>query len=98
MKVAEGFANLLEVTDKSIEDGGGDVVAPRHFKRMIGDIAPQFQGYDQHDSQVMYAHLYIQLSLSLFHSFSLSLSIKIPLLHSLSHSLSYTLSLLPPPI
>ena len=34
-----------------IYSGDGDVVAPRAFKRLIGDICPQFQGYNQHDSQ-----------------------------------------------
>lgn len=51
MKVAEGFAELLEVMYKHVDEGGGDAVAPRAFKRLIGDIAPQFQGYNQHDSQ-----------------------------------------------
>jgi hypothetical protein len=51
-KVAEGFAELMDVMYKHLDEGGGSVVAPRHFKRMIGNIAPQFQGYDQHDSQV----------------------------------------------
>mmetsp|Transcript_40390 Transcript_40390/g.51993 ORF Transcript_40390/g.51993 Transcript_40390/m.51993 type:complete len:992 (+) Transcript_40390:113-3088(+) len=50
-KVAEGFASLMDVMYQDVEDGGGSVVAPRAFKRVIGDIAPQFQGYDQHDSQ-----------------------------------------------
>ena len=35
----------------SFQAGGGDRVAPRGFKRLIGDLAPQFRGYDQHDSQ-----------------------------------------------
>ena len=46
-KVAEGFAELMGV----LYGGEGDKVAPRGFKRLIGDICPQFQGYNQHDSQ-----------------------------------------------
>ena len=46
-RVAEGFADLMAV----MYGGGGDRVAPRAFKRLIGDLAPQFQGYSQHDSQ-----------------------------------------------
>ena len=34
-----------------VYSGDGDVVSPRAFKRLIGDICPQFQGYNQHDSQ-----------------------------------------------
>jgi len=46
-KVAEAFATLVKLvwgnTAKSVE--------PRGFKQTIGQFAPQFSGYQQHDSQ-----------------------------------------------
>ena len=31
--------------------GDGDRVAPRAFKRLVGDLQAQFAGYAQHDAQ-----------------------------------------------
>ena len=46
-QVAKGFAELMGL----VYSGDGDKVAPRAFKRLIGELCPQFQGYNQHDSQ-----------------------------------------------
>ena len=56
-KVAKGFASLMDVMHRHPDAGGGSTVSPRGFKRLIGDLAPQFQGYDQHDSQELLSFL-----------------------------------------
>jgi ubiquitin C-terminal hydrolase len=47
-KVARAYADLL----RQLWDGAPASVSPARFKRTIGDFAPQFNGYQQHDAQV----------------------------------------------
>lgn len=37
--------------------GDGDRIAPRAFKRLIGELQPQFQGCAQHDAQELLSFL-----------------------------------------
>ncbi len=46
-KLTEAYAGLL----KEMWSGNYSVVVPSTFKKMIGDFAPQFSGYQQQDSQ-----------------------------------------------
>eukprot|EP00798_Chlamydomonas_sp_ICE-L_P020878 gene20878-27720_t len=46
-ELADGFAHLLQ----NLWMGGVQHVCPRGFKQAIGNFAPQFSGYAQHDSQ-----------------------------------------------
>mmetsp|Transcript_3613 Transcript_3613/g.8479 ORF Transcript_3613/g.8479 Transcript_3613/m.8479 type:complete len:436 (-) Transcript_3613:554-1861(-) len=51
-KVAKGFASLMALIHQRGPGGGAaSVVSPRGFKKLMGDLCPQFQGYEQHDSQ-----------------------------------------------
>lgn len=43
-RVAKGFGELMEVMHKAPGAGGGSLVSPRAFKRLIGEIRPQFAG------------------------------------------------------
>eukprot|EP01114_Cavostelium_apophysatum_P000522 TRINITY_DN10473_c0_g1_i1.p1 TRINITY_DN10473_c0_g1~~TRINITY_DN10473_c0_g1_i1.p1 ORF type:complete len:811 (-),score=191.91 TRINITY_DN10473_c0_g1_i1:1186-3393(-) len=45
--IAESFANLM----KQMWSGASSTLAPRDLKRNVGQIAPQFAGFSQHDSQ-----------------------------------------------
>jgi len=49
-KLAVAFSELVIEIHKS-ERGGPHQVAPRAFKRIIGDFAPTFAGWNQHDAQ-----------------------------------------------
>ena len=51
--LAETYGNLLE----EIWSGQNSYLAPRQFKLMIGKHAPQFSGYQQHDSHELLAFL-----------------------------------------
>eukprot|EP00658_Telonema_sp_P-2_P027753 TRINITY_DN2137_c0_g1_i3.p1 TRINITY_DN2137_c0_g1~~TRINITY_DN2137_c0_g1_i3.p1 ORF type:complete len:943 (+),score=259.08 TRINITY_DN2137_c0_g1_i3:156-2984(+) len=46
-EIAHAFGSLANMVWMS----DADVVAPRNFKWTVGQHAPQFRGYDQHDSQ-----------------------------------------------
>jgi ubiquitin C-terminal hydrolase len=46
-KLAAAYGNLMEM----VYSGQGNKVAPRGFKKVIGEFEPQFQGFNQHDSQ-----------------------------------------------
>lgn len=48
-KVAMAYAHLL----KNMWNNKAAVVNPVEFKHIIGEYAPQFAGYQQHDSQVL---------------------------------------------
>lgn len=52
-ELAEEYANLL----KEIWSGRSRVVAPREFKWKLERFAPQFSGYQQHDSQELLGFL-----------------------------------------
>eukprot|EP00050_Salpingoeca_kvevrii_P000396 m.147519 g.147519 ORF g.147519 m.147519 type:complete len:890 (-) comp10104_c1_seq8:1707-4376(-) len=52
-RLAKEFAHLLE----SIWSGNERVVIPRELKYLIAEFAPQFSGYQQHDSQELLAFL-----------------------------------------
>lgn len=52
-QIANAYANLL----KELWSPLTSVVAPRDFKRVIEKYAPQFSGYQQHDSQELVAFL-----------------------------------------
>eukprot|EP01094_Clydonella_sp_ATCC50884_P027969 TRINITY_DN8261_c0_g1_i1.p1 TRINITY_DN8261_c0_g1~~TRINITY_DN8261_c0_g1_i1.p1 ORF type:complete len:923 (+),score=268.89 TRINITY_DN8261_c0_g1_i1:369-2771(+) len=52
-RVAEEFAALV----KQLWAGTHSVVAPRSFKMTLGDFAPQFSGFAQHDSQELLSFL-----------------------------------------
>ena len=47
-ELARAFGQLVG----SVWAGGVGVVNPRGFKSRISQFAPQFSGYQQHDSQV----------------------------------------------
>jgi ubiquitin C-terminal hydrolase len=49
-KLAESFAELLQTMWPAPGEETVSVVAPRDFKFQIGTFAPQFAGYNQHDS------------------------------------------------
>jgi ubiquitin carboxyl-terminal hydrolase 4/11/15 len=51
--LAEAFARLV----KELWNGQNSSVAPREFKSRLEDFAPQFSGYQQHDSQELLAFL-----------------------------------------
>ena len=51
--LAETYGNLLE----EIWNGQNSYLAPRQFKLMIGKHAPQFSGFQQHDSHELLAFL-----------------------------------------
>lgn len=51
--LAEAFARLV----KELWSGQHSAVAPREFKTRLEDFAPQFSGYQQHDSQELLAFL-----------------------------------------
>eukprot|EP01098_Paradermamoeba_levis_P010455 TRINITY_DN4390_c0_g1_i10.p1 TRINITY_DN4390_c0_g1~~TRINITY_DN4390_c0_g1_i10.p1 ORF type:complete len:370 (+),score=77.52 TRINITY_DN4390_c0_g1_i10:182-1291(+) len=50
-QLTEEFSKLL----KDIWTGNSNMVAPREFKYKLERFAPQFQGYNQHDSQELLA-------------------------------------------
>lgn len=52
-ELVEAFASLMH----NLWKGGASHVAPRGFKSKIGKFAPQFSGYQQHDSQEFLAFL-----------------------------------------
>jgi len=52
-QLTEEFSKLL----KDIWTGNSNMVAPREFKYKLERFAPQFQGYNQHDSQELLAFL-----------------------------------------
>mmetsp|Transcript_20550 Transcript_20550/g.78775 ORF Transcript_20550/g.78775 Transcript_20550/m.78775 type:complete len:692 (+) Transcript_20550:604-2679(+) len=52
-KLAEQYAELL----RAIWDGSHSSIAPRDFKSKLERFAPQFAGYQQHDSQELLAFL-----------------------------------------
>lgn len=52
-ELAEEFADLL----KTMWNGENSVIAPRDFKFKLERFAPQFAGYQQHDSQELLAFL-----------------------------------------
>jgi hypothetical protein len=52
-KLAEEFAKLV----KDLWGGQASAVAPREFKSKLEGFAPQFSGYQQHDSQELLAFL-----------------------------------------
>ncbi len=52
-EIAEEFASLV----KELWDGAHSSVAPRNFKWKLERFAPQFAGYQQHDSQELLAFL-----------------------------------------
>lgn len=47
-ELAVAFGELL----RKIWSSGRTSIAPREFKGKLGRFAPQFSGYNQHDSQV----------------------------------------------
>ena len=47
-ELAVEFGELL----RKLWSSGQNTVAPRSFKTKLGRFAPQFSGYNQHDSQV----------------------------------------------
>lgn len=47
-ELAIAFGELL----RKIWSSGRTSIAPREFKGKLGRFAPQFSGYNQHDSQV----------------------------------------------
>merc|ERR1719188_2825802 len=49
-KLAVAFSDLLAEVRRAAQDGAG-VVAPRAFRRAIGDFRPQFAGWKQQDAQ-----------------------------------------------
>ncbi len=51
--LAKSYGDLLE----SMWSGDNSYLAPRQFKMMIGKHAPQFSGYQQHDSHELLAFL-----------------------------------------
>lgn len=51
--LAETYGELLDM----IWSGNSSSLAPRQFKMMIGKHAPQFSGYQQHDSHELLAFL-----------------------------------------
>eukprot|EP00002_Diphylleia_rotans_P013620 TRINITY_DN2657_c0_g1_i6.p2 TRINITY_DN2657_c0_g1~~TRINITY_DN2657_c0_g1_i6.p2 ORF type:complete len:433 (+),score=100.95 TRINITY_DN2657_c0_g1_i6:49-1347(+) len=51
--LAREFATLI----KAMWSGGSGSVAPRAFKSVLGRFAPQFMGYQQHDSQELLSFL-----------------------------------------
>jgi ubiquitin carboxyl-terminal hydrolase 4/11/15 len=52
-KLAEEFAKLI----RDLWSGQNNAVAPREFKTKLEGFAPQFSGYQQHDSQELLAFL-----------------------------------------
>jgi len=52
-ELALAFGELL----RKLWSSGRTPVAPRAFKGKLGRFAPQFSGYNQHDSQVGLARL-----------------------------------------
>ena len=52
-ELVEEFADLL----KELWSGSNSVIAPRDFKYKLEKFAPQFAGYQQHDSQELLAYL-----------------------------------------
>eukprot|EP00164_Ancoracysta_twista_P000126 GFYU01000183.1.p1 GENE.GFYU01000183.1~~GFYU01000183.1.p1 ORF type:complete len:1042 (-),score=289.47 GFYU01000183.1:66-3191(-) len=52
-QLAEEFGELLKV----LWSGDHDSFSPRQFKWKVGQFAPQFSGYSQHDSQELLAFL-----------------------------------------
>lgn len=52
-EIAEAFGDLM----KSLWSGSNSAVAPRELKHKIERFAPQFAGYQQHDSQELLAFL-----------------------------------------
>eukprot|EP00899_Mesostigma_viride_P022823 jgi/Mesvir1/3725/Mv15003-RA.2 len=52
-QVADAFGELT----RSLWDGRHSAVAPRQFKATLAQFAPQFSGYNQHDSQELLAFL-----------------------------------------
>jgi len=52
-EIADAFGDLM----KSIWSGANSAVAPRELKHKIERFAPQFAGYQQHDSQELLAFL-----------------------------------------
>ena len=51
--LAKSYGDLLE----NMWSGDNSYLAPRQFKMMIGKHAPQFSGYQQHDSHELLAFL-----------------------------------------
>ncbi len=52
-EIAKAFADLL----KAMWSGNHQSFAPRQFKLQVGRFAPQFSGYQQHDSQELLTFL-----------------------------------------
>lgn len=62
-ELALAFGELL----RKLWSSGRAPVAPRQFKGKLARFAPQFSGYNQHDSQVSYL-LSLTFSFLVFHA------------------------------